>query len=64
MVYAVTLLLQLITTGGFLEQGSTPLVIVTAVHAGVLAAFFWMLLANALVATQVSNARIAVTGPR
>lgn len=39
--------------GSFLEQGSTPLVVVTAIHAGVVAALFWSLLANGLVATQV-----------
>ena len=54
LAYAATTLLQLITTGGFLEQGGVPLVVITALHAGMLAAFFWMLLANALVATQVS----------
>jgi hypothetical protein len=54
LAYAVTTLLELITTGGFLEQGGIPLVIITALHAGALAAFFWMLFANALVATQVS----------
>jgi hypothetical protein len=39
--------------GSFLEQGSTPLVALTAVHAGLVAALFWSLLANGLVATQV-----------
>jgi hypothetical protein len=45
--------LQLLTTGGVLRQGSTALVALTAVHAGVVAALFWGLLANAVVATQV-----------
>lgn len=54
LTYAFMTLLQLVTTGGFLEQGSIPLVVLTVLHAGMLAAFFWMLLANALVATQVS----------
>ena len=36
-----------------LEQGSTALVALTAIHAGLVAALFWSLLANALVATQV-----------
>ncbi|KAF7289065.1 hypothetical protein HMN09_01354700 [Mycena chlorophos] len=53
ILYFLTLPLQLITTGSFLEQGSTALVALTAVHAGLVAAVFWSLLANALVATQV-----------
>jgi hypothetical protein len=52
-VYALSLPLQLLTTGAVLEQGSTPLVVLTAVHAGVVAALFWTLVANAVVATQV-----------
>ncbi|KAJ7173464.1 chitin synthase III catalytic subunit-domain-containing protein [Mycena filopes] len=52
-LYFLTLPLQLITTGGILEQGTTALVVLTAIHAGTLAALFWALLANALVATQV-----------
>ncbi|KAF7317686.1 hypothetical protein MKEN_00856300 [Mycena kentingensis (nom. inval.)] len=53
MLYFLTLPLQLITTGSFLEQGSTSLVALTAIHAGLVAALFWSLLANGLVATQV-----------
>lgn len=34
-------------------KGSTALAALTAIHAGVVAALFWVLLANALVATQV-----------
>ncbi len=52
-VYLFTLLLQLITTGSLLEQGATALVVFTAIHAGAVAALFWMLLGNALVATQL-----------
>ncbi|KAH9486153.1 Chitin synthase export chaperone [Psilocybe cubensis] len=52
-LYLLTLPLQLITTGSFLEQGSTPLVALTAIHAGAVVALFWSLLANAIVATQV-----------
>ncbi|KAG6843658.1 hypothetical protein H0H93_000410, partial [Arthromyces matolae] len=33
--------------------GSTALVVLTAIHAGLVVSFFWGLLANALVATQV-----------
>jgi len=52
-LYFLTLPLQLVTTGGIIEQGSTALVAITAVHAGTVAALFWSLLANGLVATQV-----------
>jgi len=52
-LYLITLPLQLISTGSLLEQGSTALVAITAIHAGAVAALFWALLANALVASQV-----------
>jgi hypothetical protein len=52
-LYALTLPFQLLTTGAVLEQGSTALVVLTAIHAGFVAALFWSLLANGLVATQV-----------
>ncbi|EDR08112.1 uncharacterized protein LACBIDRAFT_250182, partial [Laccaria bicolor S238N-H82] len=52
-LYLLTLPLQLLTTGSLLEQGSTALVVLTAIHAGVVAGLFWALLANAIVATQV-----------
>ncbi|KAJ8580495.1 hypothetical protein M405DRAFT_834255 [Rhizopogon salebrosus TDB-379] len=51
--YLLTLPFQLITTGSFLTQGSSALVVLTAIHAGLVATLFWMLLANAIVATQV-----------
>lgn len=53
MLYLFTLPLQLLTTGSLLEQGSTALIALTAVHAGAVVALFWALLANAIVATQV-----------
>jgi len=53
VIYLLTLPLQLITTGSFLEQGTTSLVVFTAIHAGAVAALFWTLLGNALVATQI-----------
>lgn len=53
IVYLVSLPLQLLTTGSLLEQGSTALVAITAMHAGVVANLFWALLGNALVATQI-----------
>ncbi|KAF6750672.1 chitin synthase III catalytic subunit [Ephemerocybe angulata] len=52
-LYLLTLPLQLLSTGALLAQGSTALVVLTAVHAGMVAALFWTLLANAIVATQV-----------
>ncbi|KAF7973107.1 hypothetical protein HWV62_16218 [Athelia sp. TMB] len=52
-LYTLSLPLQLVTTGAFLQQGTTALVVVTAVHAGVVATLFWALLANGIVATQV-----------
>ncbi|KZT64757.1 hypothetical protein DAEQUDRAFT_732198 [Daedalea quercina L-15889] len=53
VLYLLTLPFQLVTTGAFLEQGSTALTAVTGVHAGLVAATFWALLANAIVSTQV-----------
>jgi len=52
-LYLFSLPLQLLTTGSVLQQDSIPLVVLTAVHAGVIVAVFWMLLGNAIVATQV-----------
>ncbi|KZP10789.1 hypothetical protein FIBSPDRAFT_757665 [Athelia psychrophila] len=52
-LYTLSLPFQLITTGSFLQQGSTPLVVITGIHAGIVAALFWALLANGIVATQV-----------
>ncbi|KLO12384.1 hypothetical protein SCHPADRAFT_875550 [Schizopora paradoxa] len=53
IIYFFTLPFQLLTTGSVLEQGTTGLVVLTAIHAGLLAALFWSLFANAIVATQV-----------
>ena len=53
ILYLVTLPLQLLITGSFIEQGSTALTALTAIHAGFVAATFWSLLANAIVSTQV-----------
>ncbi|KAI4524789.1 hypothetical protein K523DRAFT_320247 [Schizophyllum commune Tattone D] len=53
ILYFLSLPLQLLSNGAVLTQGSTALVALTALHAGVVAALFWSLLANALVATQV-----------
>lgn len=40
-------------TGAVLQQGTTALVVLTAIHAGVVVALFWALLANAVIAMQV-----------
>ncbi|KZP13303.1 hypothetical protein FIBSPDRAFT_1049526 [Athelia psychrophila] len=48
-LYTLSLPFQLITTGFFLQQGSTPLVVLTGIHA----ALFWSLPANGTVATPV-----------
>lgn len=53
ILYLISLPLQLVTTGALLEQGSTGLTAVTAVHAAVVATLFWSLLANGLIATQI-----------
>lgn len=53
VLYLFTLPLQLLTTGSFIEQGSTALTVLTAIHAGAVAATFWSLLANGIVSTQV-----------
>lgn len=58
-MYALSLPLQLLMTGGFLKQGGMALVVITAVHAGVITALFWGLLASAVVATQVVDGTLS-----
>lgn len=53
IMYFISLPFQLLTTGAVLQQGSTALVALTALHAGVVAGLFWALLGNAIVSTQV-----------
>ncbi|KAI3610375.1 chitin synthase export chaperone [Moniliophthora roreri] len=53
ILYLLTLPFQLLTTGSLLQQGTTGLVVLTAIHAGLVAALFWGLFANALVSTQI-----------
>jgi len=50
--YVLSLVLQILTTGSYLEQGSSALTALTAIHAGVVATLFWFLLANSLISTQ------------
>ncbi|KAI1784646.1 chitin synthase III catalytic subunit [Ganoderma leucocontextum] len=52
-LYFLTIPFQLLSTGSFLEQGSTALTAITAIHAGFVAATFWALLGNAIVSTQL-----------
>ncbi|KAJ3716577.1 chitin synthase III catalytic subunit [Lentinula raphanica] len=52
-VYFITLPFQLINNGSLLKQGSTLLVVLTAIHAALVATLFWALLANAIISTQV-----------
>ncbi|EJD02533.1 uncharacterized protein FOMMEDRAFT_141532 [Fomitiporia mediterranea MF3/22] len=53
VLYLLTLPFQLVTTGSIIQQGTTALVVLTAIHAGLVASLFWALLANGLVATQI-----------
>jgi len=53
ILYFLSLPFQLLTTGAVLQQGSLALVVLTAIHAGTVAALFWTLLGNAIVSTQV-----------
>jgi hypothetical protein len=55
IIYAISLLLQALTTASILKQGSWSLLVLTAIQAGVVVSSFWVLLANALVATQVRD---------
>ncbi|KAG8743473.1 hypothetical protein FRC10_011945 [Ceratobasidium sp. 414] len=53
ILYLFTLPFQLLDTGALLKQATVPISVLTAIHMGLIAAMFWMLLANAIVATQV-----------
>jgi len=53
IVYLLTLPLQIITNTSLLPQGSMSLVVFTAIHAGLVVSLFWILIANAIVATQL-----------
>ncbi|CAG8736880.1 4776_t:CDS:2, partial [Acaulospora colombiana] len=60
ILYAISLLFQLVTSGSVLEQGSLPLVLLTGIHAGIVVALFWCLLGNGIVATQVCPAPLII----
>jgi len=53
VLYFLTLPFQLMANGSLLIQGSTGLVVLTAINAALVSTLFWALLANALVSTQV-----------
>ncbi|KAG8826511.1 hypothetical protein FRC19_008763 [Serendipita sp. 401] len=53
LLYVLSLGLQIVTNGSVLRQGGTPIVALTAIHAAVTAAFFWFLIFNGVVATQI-----------
>lgn len=53
LTYLVSLLLQILTAGALLEQGTQALGALTAIHTGVVASLFWVVFWNALVTTQV-----------
>lgn len=51
--YALHSGLSIVTMSSILEQGSTALAVLSSIHVAVVVALFWILLGNALVATQV-----------
>ncbi|KAF9444660.1 hypothetical protein P691DRAFT_807003 [Macrolepiota fuliginosa MF-IS2] len=53
VTYLVSLAFQLVTAGALLEQGTQALGALTAIHAGIVASLFWVLLWNAFTTTQV-----------
>jgi hypothetical protein len=53
MAYAIHTALSVITMSSVLEQGTTAMAVLSAIHVAVVVALFWVLLGNALVATQI-----------
>jgi hypothetical protein len=53
VIYALTLLFQLLDTGSFLRQGSTALVWLSGIHLGLIVALFWSLLWIGFLGTQI-----------
>ncbi|ORX41155.1 chitin synthase III catalytic subunit-domain-containing protein [Kockovaella imperatae] len=51
--FALHSALQIITMSSLLEQGTTALTVLSAIHIALIVSFFWVLLGNAIVATQV-----------
>nr|XP_019000641.1 uncharacterized protein I203_06686 [Kwoniella mangroviensis CBS 8507]OCF64102.1 hypothetical protein I203_06686 [Kwoniella mangroviensis CBS 8507] len=52
-LYGVHSALQIITMSSLLEQGSTALSILRSIHVALIASLFWVLLGNAIIATQL-----------
>ncbi|TFK66163.1 hypothetical protein BDN72DRAFT_823786 [Pluteus cervinus] len=53
VVYLLTLIFQVFTTGSYLRQGSDGLTVLTAIHLGLIVSLFTALLASAIPAIQV-----------
>lgn len=53
VAFGVRSALQIVTMTSLLKQGSKGLVVVSAIHIAIIVVFFWLLLGNALIATQV-----------
>jgi hypothetical protein len=51
--YLVSLVFQIVTGGALLEQGTQALGALTAIHCGIVASLFWVLLWNALTMVQL-----------
>ncbi|KXN86845.1 Chitin synthase export chaperone [Leucoagaricus sp. SymC.cos] len=51
--YLVSLILQIVTGGALLEQGTQAIGALTAIHCGIVASLFWVLLWNAFTTTQL-----------
>nr|XP_018259939.1 uncharacterized protein I303_08011 [Kwoniella dejecticola CBS 10117]OBR82097.1 hypothetical protein I303_08011 [Kwoniella dejecticola CBS 10117] len=52
-LYGLHSALQVVTMSSLLEQGTIALSVLSSVHVGVIACMFWVLLGNAIIATQV-----------
>ena len=53
VAFGVRSALQIVTMSSLLKQGSKGLVVVSAIHIGIIVVFFWLLLGNALIAAQI-----------
>ncbi|WWC92120.1 uncharacterized protein L201_007074 [Kwoniella dendrophila CBS 6074] len=52
-LYGLHSAFQIITMSSLLQQGSTVLSVLSSIHIAIIATLFWVLLGNALIATQV-----------
>lgn len=53
LAYALHSALTVITMSSVLQQGTTVLAVLSAIHVALVVAMFWILLGNALIATQI-----------